>query len=266
MKCPYPLQACPAGQKQETRESFKEWVIYYIIFIQSVVDGISLCLLSNRNIFQTGGFKNELTTEFNASDLFAQQQHLSTKVSSVQTGPGWDPFRPRPRGAGGTAVTPASGQWVGALVSGGWGGWMDVWRWRIAAIAKLYVRRDQAGHAGYSRLEEGRQVGEGRGWGKTTEVGKKNINRELDGCAGTESRRPALDTSRVPSRGLVSAPNQLQGCSRSGLELSPSELVIMKKHSARVAPLSACNSPVLTLTKVEGRESSHPASPMSAAW
>lgn len=27
----------------------------------------------------------------------------------------------------------------------------------------------------------------------------------------------------------------------------------MKKHSARVAPLSACNSPVLTLTKVEGR-------------
>lgn len=41
----------------------------------------------------------------------------------------------------------------------------------------------------------------------------------------------------------------------------------MKKHSARVAPLSACNSPVLTLTKVEGngpgrrgleRGSSHP--------
>ncbi|RMC12747.1 hypothetical protein DUI87_10272 [Hirundo rustica rustica] len=29
----------------------------------------------------------------------------------------------------------------------------------------------------------------------------------------------------------------------------------MKKHSARVAPLSACNSPVLTLTKVEGYES-----------
>ncbi|XP_057704166.1 solute carrier family 35 member F3 isoform X3 [Corythoichthys intestinalis] len=28
----------------------------------------------------------------------------------------------------------------------------------------------------------------------------------------------------------------------------------MKKHSARVAPLSACNSPVLTLTKVEGEE------------
>lgn len=28
----------------------------------------------------------------------------------------------------------------------------------------------------------------------------------------------------------------------------------MKKHSARVAPLSACNSPVLTLTKVEGNE------------
>ncbi|XP_030053986.1 solute carrier family 35 member F3 isoform X3 [Microcaecilia unicolor] len=28
----------------------------------------------------------------------------------------------------------------------------------------------------------------------------------------------------------------------------------MKKHSARVAPLSACNSPVLTLTKVEGDE------------
>lgn len=27
----------------------------------------------------------------------------------------------------------------------------------------------------------------------------------------------------------------------------------MKKHSARVAPLSACNSPVLTLTKVEGQ-------------
>ncbi|ETE72635.1 Solute carrier family 35 member F3, partial [Ophiophagus hannah] len=31
----------------------------------------------------------------------------------------------------------------------------------------------------------------------------------------------------------------------------------MKKHSARVAPLSACNSPVLTLTKVEGDERSH---------
>ncbi|XP_075388896.1 solute carrier family 35 member F3 isoform X2 [Tenrec ecaudatus] len=30
----------------------------------------------------------------------------------------------------------------------------------------------------------------------------------------------------------------------------------MKKHSARVAPLSACNSPVLTLTKVEGEERS----------
>ncbi|KAM4695537.1 solute carrier family 35 member F3 isoform 2-T2 [Discoglossus pictus] len=30
----------------------------------------------------------------------------------------------------------------------------------------------------------------------------------------------------------------------------------MKKHSARVAPLSACNSPVLTLTKVEGDEHS----------
>lgn len=29
----------------------------------------------------------------------------------------------------------------------------------------------------------------------------------------------------------------------------------MKKHSARVAPLSACNSPVLTLTKVEGMRS-----------
>lgn len=28
----------------------------------------------------------------------------------------------------------------------------------------------------------------------------------------------------------------------------------MKKHSARVAPLSACNSPVLTLTKVEGED------------
>ncbi|KAM7408893.1 hypothetical protein PAMA_002559 [Pampus argenteus] len=28
----------------------------------------------------------------------------------------------------------------------------------------------------------------------------------------------------------------------------------MKKHSARVAPLSACNSPVLTLTKVEACE------------
>lgn len=86
---------------------------------------------------------------------------------------------------------------------------------------------------------------------------EKIINRELDGCEGTECRRPALETSRVPSRGLVSAPNQLQGCSRSGFELSPSELIIMKKHSARVAPLSACNSPVLTLTKVEGRESSY---------
>lgn len=84
--------------------------------------------------------------------------------------------------------------------------------------------------------------------------GRKNpINRELDGCGGTKSRSPALETSRVPSRGLESAPYQLQGCSRSGLELSPSELIIMKKHSARVAPLSACNSPVLTLTKVEGR-------------
>uniref|UniRef100_A0A3Q4HNB6 Solute carrier family 35 member F3 n=1 Tax=Neolamprologus brichardi TaxID=32507 RepID=A0A3Q4HNB6_NEOBR len=30
----------------------------------------------------------------------------------------------------------------------------------------------------------------------------------------------------------------------------------MKKHSARVAPLSACNSPVLTLTKVEGEDRS----------
>lgn len=90
---------------------------------------------------------------------------------------------------------------------------------------------------------------------------KKNINRELDGFKGTESRRPALETSRVPSSGLVSAPNQLQGCSRSGLELSPYELIIMKKHSARVAPLSACNSPVLTLTKVEGRESSYPFRP-----
>ncbi|XP_026100035.1 putative thiamine transporter SLC35F3 [Carassius auratus] len=28
----------------------------------------------------------------------------------------------------------------------------------------------------------------------------------------------------------------------------------MKKHSARVAPLSACNSPVLTLTKVRGED------------
>lgn len=82
---------------------------------------------------------------------------------------------------------------------------------------------------------------------------KRDINRELDGCAGTKSRTPALEASRVPFRGLVSAPHQLQGCSRSGLELSPSELVTMKKHSARVAPLSACNSPVLTLTKVEGR-------------
>lgn len=76
----------------------------------------------------------------------------------------------------------------------------------------------------------------------------------MDGCEGTDSRTPALETSRVPSRGLVSAPNQPQGCSRSGSELCPSELIIMKKHSARVAPLSACNSPVLTLTKVEGRE------------
>lgn len=96
------------------------------------------------------------------------------------------------------------------------------------------------------------------------EVEKGGINRELDGCAGTESSRAALEISRVPSRGLVSAPNQLQGCSRSGLELSPSELIIMKKHSARVAPLSACNSPVLTLTKVEGRGSSYPFGPPAA--
>ncbi|XP_070257133.1 solute carrier family 35 member F3 isoform X2 [Myotis yumanensis] len=43
----------------------------------------------------------------------------------------------------------------------------------------------------------------------------------------------------------------------------------MKKHSARVAPLSACNSPVLTLTKVEGeerpREGSAPAEAPAAA-
>lgn len=121
-------------------------------------------------------------------------------------------------------------------------------------------------------FKEGKASGgrkEGRkGWGDTTEAEErererggerrkkeKPINRELDGCEGTESRRTtALETSRVPSRGLVSAPNQLQGCSRSGSELCPSELIIMKKHSARVAPLSACNSPVLTLTKVEGRE------------
>ncbi|XP_016105300.1 putative thiamine transporter SLC35F3 [Sinocyclocheilus grahami] len=38
------------------------------------------------------------------------------------------------------------------------------------------------------------------------------------------------------------------------LELRLSELVNMKKHSARVAPLSACNSPVLTLTKVRGED------------
>lgn len=86
--------------------------------------------------------------------------------------------------------------------------------------------------------------------------GRENIkNRELDGCGETDGRTPAIETSRVPSRGLVSAPNQAQGCSRSGSELCPSELIIMKKHSARVAPLSACNSPVLTLTKVEGRDS-----------
>ncbi|KAK5882281.1 hypothetical protein CesoFtcFv8_020883 [Champsocephalus esox] len=83
---------------------------------------------------------------------------------------------------------------------------------------------------------------------------KKITDSKSDGLKGTESRRAALGTSRVPSSGLVSAPNQLQGCSRSGLELSPSELIIMKKHSARVAPLSACNSPVLTLTKVEGED------------
>lgn len=74
--------------------------------------------------------------------------------------------------------------------------------------------------------------------------------RESDGYQGAESGTAAV---RVPSRGLESAPNRRQGCSRSGPELSPSELIIMKKHSARVAPLSACNSPVLTLTKVEGR-------------
>ncbi|XP_055026348.2 solute carrier family 35 member F3 isoform X2 [Misgurnus anguillicaudatus] len=38
------------------------------------------------------------------------------------------------------------------------------------------------------------------------------------------------------------------------IELCPSELSRMKKHSARVAPLSACNSPVLTLTKVRGED------------
>lgn len=130
---------------------------------------------------------------------------------------------------------------------------MDAWRSRIAAIAKLYARRDQPGRTGYSRFGERRHVEEGGGGGDTAEVEKKSINRELDGSEGTESRSPALEASKVPSRGLVFAPNQLQGCSRSGLELSPSELIIMKKHSARVAPLSACNSPVLTLTKVEGR-------------
>lgn len=94
---------------------------------------------------------------------------------------------------------------------------------------------------------------------------KKITDSKSDGLKGTESRRAALGTSRVPSSGLVSAPNQLQGCSRSGLELSPSELIIMKKHSARVAPLSACNSPVLTLTKVEGRGSSYPFRPPDTA-
>ncbi|XP_028676562.1 putative thiamine transporter SLC35F3 isoform X2 [Erpetoichthys calabaricus] len=38
---------------------------------------------------------------------------------------------------------------------------------------------------------------------------------------------------------------------------------MMKKHSARVAPLSACNSPVLTLTKVEGDE--HPRESLAPA-
>lgn len=46
----------------------------------------------------------------------------------------------------------------------------------------------------------------------------------------------------------------------------------MKKHSARVAPLSACNSPVLTLTKVEGNGPGRrglaggPASPYLCPW
>lgn len=129
------------------------------------------------------------------------------------------------------------------------------------------VREERPAGTRWVQQTWGGKASGGRGWGNTTEVEKKeeDINRELDGCAGTKSRTPALETSRVPLRGLVSAPHQLQGCSRSGLELSPSELVIMKKHSARVAPLSACNSPVLTLTKVEGRESSYPFCPINCS-
>lgn len=48
-------------------------------------------------------------------------------------------------------------------------------------------------------------------------------------------------------------PPPASGCRRSTEGLLLAEGLIMKKHSARVAPLSACNSPVLTLTKVEGK-------------
>ncbi|KAF3708333.1 putative thiamine transporter SLC35F3 [Channa argus] len=129
---------------------------------------------------------------------------------------------------------------------------MDVFRCRIAATVKT-VREERPSRTHSTEQIWGGKASrrEGVGGYDRARGGKKSATQELDGCEGTESRTLALETSRVPSSGLVSAPNQLQGCSRSGLELSPSELIIMKKHSARVAPLSACNSPVLTLTKVE---------------
>lgn len=112
-------------------------------------------------------------------------------------------------------------------------------------------RRGRKGERSRDALDSADSGREGK-WKEKVGGGQSNppLNWELDGHRGPERGAAAV---RVPSGGLESAPNQRQGCSRSGSELSPSELSIMKKHSARVAPLSACNSPVLTLTKVEGR-------------
>lgn len=57
---------------------------------------------------------------------------------------------------------------------------MGAWRSRIAAIAKLYARRDQPGRTGRSRFGEGRQVEEGgAGRGRdTAEVEKKKQHQQ----------------------------------------------------------------------------------------
>lgn len=123
------------------------------------------------------------------------------------------------------------------------------WRGRIAANAQLYVKEIAA------RTHRVRQIWGGKEGEGSGEKGERKKNLKQVSRMDTRGQRAGGRVWGVPSRGLESVPNQLQGCSRSGLELSPSELIIMKKHSARVAPLSACNSPVLTLTKVEGRES-----------